>query len=269
VNIAIFKEITTEEVLQSLEADGEKYTGLFVDMDNAEERKYVKDSAAKISGMLKTLDRARIDKARDFKQAVELEAASIRSRLEAANEPYTLLIDAHKEKRAAILAEKKAREDAAALRIQIAEDHDSAIMEDKVRQLEKAERERLQAEHEAKIAAEAAERATSEAEEKAARQVAEAQAATERAEREKAEAIKEAELKAEREAKAKEDARIAEEQRITAEQEAREANKEHCRKINNEVLADLVANTFLDDTTAKALISAIAKGLIAHTSIKY
>ena len=93
MSIVIFKEVTTEEVLQSLEADGEKYTGLFVDMDNAEERKYVKDSASKISGMLKTLDRARIDKARDFKQAIELEATEIKGRLEAANDPYTLLIE--------------------------------------------------------------------------------------------------------------------------------------------------------------------------------
>ena len=268
MNIAIFKEITTEEVLQELEAQGEKYTGLFVDMDNAEERKYVKDAASKISGMLKTLDRARIDKARDFKVAVEQEAAAIKTRLEAANEPYTLLIDAHKEKRAAILAEKKAREDAAEMLIKIAEDHDSAIMEDKVREFEKAEAVRLQKERDDQIAIEAAERATREAEERASRQVAEAKSAAERAEREKAEAVQAAEAKAQREAKSLEDARIAEQARIEAEQAAREADKNHRGKINREALAAFVAGG-MDQDTAKLAVTLIAGGKIDHTQIKY
>ena len=239
MSIAIFKEVTTEEVLQSLEADGEKYTGLFVDMDNPAERKYVKDAASKISGMLKTLDRARIDKARDFKQAIEMEASSIKTRLEAANEPYTLLIDSHKEKRAAILAEKKAIEDAAELLIQIEEDHDSAVMEDKVRHFERLEAARLQEDRDSKIASEAAENAT-----------------------------RESEAKAEREAKAKEDARLAEQARIDAEQAAREADTNHRRTINQEVLADLVA-TGMDTEIATRIIKLIVSGKIAHTSIKY
>jgi uncharacterized protein YhaN len=98
--------------------------------------------------------------------------------------------------------------------------------------------------------------------------VKDAEAATERAEHEKAEAIKAAEQKAEREAKAKDDARIAEEQRLIDEQEARAANKAHCGKINRAVLADMM-KAGIDEDTAKNLIGLIAKGQIAHTSIKY
>ena len=49
---------------------------------------------------------------------------------------------------------------------------------------------------------------------------------------------------------------------------AREANRAHCRKINNEVLTDLVA-TGLTKDQAVAVITAIAKNLIRHTSIHY
>ncbi len=49
MSIAIFQEITTEELLTELEADGVKYQGLYVDMNDAKQRKYVKDSAAKVA----------------------------------------------------------------------------------------------------------------------------------------------------------------------------------------------------------------------------
>jgi len=258
MSIAIFKEVTTEEALQALEAEGEKYTGLFVDMDNPEERKYVKDAASEIGGMLKTLDRARIDKARDFKMAIELEAKEIKGRLLVANEPYTLLIDAHNEKRAEILAKKKAREDAAELLLKIAEDHDSAIMEDKVRQLEKVEADRLQKDRDDKIAADAT--ALAKLEHEAALALAEAQ---------RVQAIKDAEDKAEREARAKDDARIADEKRVQEEQAAREANKEHCRKVNNEILADLVSSLDISDEAAMQIIKVIVTGKIANTKITY
>ena len=147
MNIAIFQDITTEQALTQLEADGVKYEGLFVDMDNKDERKYVKDNAALIIGLLKKLDRARIDKIREYKNQVESEAADIQHRLEVANNPFTLLLDEHKAKRAKILADKKAIEDAKALAIQIEQDHEQAIMEDKVATFERVERDRQQREH--------------------------------------------------------------------------------------------------------------------------
>jgi hypothetical protein len=159
MDIVLFQEITTDEALKKLEAEGEKYTGLFCDMDNKEERAYVKDNAQMIGDLLKQLDRARIDKARDYKTEVEKEAKAIRERLETANLPFTLLIDEHKAKRAKILAAEKAKEDAIGLAIQIAGDHNEAILIDKVETYEKAEREKRRLGNEQRIASEAAERA--------------------------------------------------------------------------------------------------------------
>ena len=146
MEVSIFNEITTNEILVDLEAEAKKYEGLYVDMDNKEERKYVKDKAVLISSLLKTLDRARIDKSKDYKILVESEAANIKGRLEDANKPFTLLIDEHKEKRAKELAKIKEIEDRKALAEQIEADHESAIMEDKVRTFEKAEAEKALAE---------------------------------------------------------------------------------------------------------------------------
>ena len=70
--IKILTSVTTEEVLKGLEVDAKAYEGLYVDMENKPERKYVKDKAALISGMLKTLDRARIDESSCFTVAIML-----------------------------------------------------------------------------------------------------------------------------------------------------------------------------------------------------
>lgn len=53
-----------------------------------------------------------------------------------------------------------------------------------------------------------------------------------------------------------------------ADAKAREANRAHCKKINNEALASLVA-TGLSEDQAKAAVTAIAKGLVRHVSIRY
>ena len=110
-NIVIFKELTTEEQLIEIEEQSKQYQGLIVDMNKPNERKKVKESASLINDMLKTLDRARIDKAKDFKSKVEAEAELIRNRLETANKPLTALIDAHAEEQRKIRDAEKARQD--------------------------------------------------------------------------------------------------------------------------------------------------------------
>ena len=107
MSIVLFKEITTEDVLLELEAEGKKYEGLYVDMEDKKQRKYVKDSAALVNGLLKKVERARIDKSKEYKANVEAEAKEITARLEAANAPFSLLIEAHSESRKQILAEEK------------------------------------------------------------------------------------------------------------------------------------------------------------------
>lgn len=229
MEIQLFGNITTETELQKLEADGVKYTGLFVDMDNTEERKYVKDSAALISGMIKKLDRARINKTKAYKVSIEAEAASIKSRLEEANKPFTLLIDEHKVKRANILAAKKAKEDAVALVIQIDSDHEQALMMDKVQMFEKAERERLQKERDQEIANKAVEAAL--------------------------------QAKASQEAYEKD---LAERERLL-----RKSDIEHKTVVNNKALESLVGISGITDEQAKAIVKLIVKGLVPNVSIHY
>ena len=53
MEIAIFESVIIDDALIELEAEGKKYEGLYVDMENAPERKYVKDKAALISGLKK------------------------------------------------------------------------------------------------------------------------------------------------------------------------------------------------------------------------
>lgn len=140
-----------------------------------------------------------------------------------------------------------------------------------------AEQARLQREHEERIAREAAEKATREAEEKA-------RFEAERVQREKREAEqREARLKAEKEAAELRAVQAAENERkrIEAEQfaqaeaarkaeEARLADVEHRRKINQEAVSALcycVAG--LTEEMAKDVIRAIAKPAIPNVSIKY
>jgi hypothetical protein len=127
MEIAIFNEITTEDLLVELETEAKKYDGLYVDMENAPERKYVKDKASHISGLLKQLDRARIDKSKEYKMQVEAEADKIKDRLVAANVPFQALIDEHKAERAKLLALKKASDEAKEYALQLPIRHEDAL----------------------------------------------------------------------------------------------------------------------------------------------
>lgn len=71
MDIAIFKEITTNDYLKELKVESEKYTGLYVDMEDAPQRKYVKDKAHDINQLLKKIDRKRIDASKEYKIKVE------------------------------------------------------------------------------------------------------------------------------------------------------------------------------------------------------
>lgn len=200
MKIALFNDVTTEDILQAIEADGKKYDGLYVDMYNAPERKYVKENAAKITDIIKKLDRARIDKSKAYKAQVEKEFADIKERLEIANEPFTLLLDEYKEQRAKELAAKKAIEDARLLKLQIEDGHEMALLINKTYEYDKAQELKAKQEHEERIAKEAADRAIEQ-------------------ERINQENIKQAEINAEN---------------------ARIANVEHVRTVNRCALNDLV-----------------------------
>lgn len=143
-------------------------------------------------------------------------------------------------------AERKAKEAADVLAAKVKEEQAAAAKREKdaLEKAAKAEQDRIDAEQKAesdrKIAAEKAESGKRAAAEAAAK-----------AERDKLAAAQEAERKA---------------------TEAREADKEHKKKINNEVLSALVAvlNTAIaPEDQAKAIITALAKGGIPHVKITY
>jgi hypothetical protein len=228
MDITIFQDITTEDALKQIE-DNAPSEGLYVDMDNKDERKYVKDSAALINGLLKKLERARIDKSKDYKARVESEAKAIRERLQAANEPFTALIDAHNLKRKQILDAKKAKEAAIELAKQIESDHEiGLLLNDKFdSESEQREADRIAAQeaHDKEVAAKAI-----------------------MAEKEKQE----------REAK-----------RLEAEKAIRESNLEHKRQVNNKILNQLMLTTSLTEDQAKEVISVAAKGAILNFAITY
>lgn len=239
MSIVIFEDVTTESALLEIESNAKKYEGLYVEMGNAPERKYVKGMASDINAMLKKLDRARIDKSKEYKQKVESEALIIKSRLEKANEPFTLLIDEYTAKRAEILAKEKAARDAIELRKQVAQDHEFALLLDDKFESEKLQREQDKFEYEEKL---------------------------------KAEAVENARLHIQREAeKNAEDARIEIECKAEAErQEALkgEADTEHRKAINNAAVDGLL-KLGLDQAQCKAVVTAIAKGEIENVRINY
>lgn len=297
MSIVLFKEITTEEVLTQLEADGQKYAGLYVDMEDKKQRKYVKDSAALISGLLKKVERARIDKSKEYKANVEAEAKSITARLEDANKPFSLLIDAHNDKRKAELAEEKrvAEVKEAARLAVIAQDerdehHEMAILQmaEYFRQLAKTkEQDRLdQITRDDAIALEATQKAEREAKEAIDKAEADKQAAIAEAKQAKIDAdlfAKQAEeraladkIAAEKKAEAdKQQAIVNEQNRVAAEQKQieadtakRESDTKHKRKINNEAMEAFILCGF-DKDSAKKAVTAINKGFIPNVTISY
>lgn len=202
MEISIFKELTTESFLAEIEEESKKYDGLYVDMSNTPERKYVKEKAQGVNDLLKKLDRARIDTSKAFKAKVEEEAKLIKERLENANKPFTLLIDEYKAERAKILAEEKARKEAIELAIKIEADHEFALLMNDKFDSEKEQRAKEKAEREQKIKEDAAKQA-----------------------------VKQEKLRAQQQAQAEESDRLR-----------RLADTEHKAKVNNSILKALIAN---------------------------
>lgn len=234
-NIEIFQDITTEDVLLSLEADAEKYTGLYVDMNEAEGRKYVKAQASKITDMLKALDRARIDKSKAYKQSVESAAKSIRERLEKANEPYSLLIDEYKLERKKVLDAENTRKQAVADAWQLELDHELALLMNLQWDSEKDKR--------------------------AAEKAAEVERIAEEARQELlAKQRQEADYAARLEAARKSDEEAAELRRVN--------DIEHRRAVNVQCVNELVS-CGVDSDLAVTIVKSLANNKLTHITINY
>jgi len=159
VDIVIFDGITTNDALEQLKLESEKYTGLYVDMNEPEQRKYVKEKAESINQLLKKLDRARIDTSKNYKLQVEAEAADIKERLEIANLPFTLLIDEHKAERKKILDAEKARKQAILDAEQYELDHEMSLLMNKTFEFDREQEVKAAKEESKRIEAEALKKA--------------------------------------------------------------------------------------------------------------
>jgi hypothetical protein len=155
MKIKLFENLIVENALVNLEVEGQKYQGLYVDMNDKDSRKYIKDQAILISNLIKKIETKRIKEIKRYRITVDLEAKSIITRLKIANQPYDLLIDAHKAERAKILADEKL---VVKLRMEMIEkenDHEMALLINKTFEYDKAQEQQQKIENEKQIIEEA------------------------------------------------------------------------------------------------------------------
>lgn len=138
---------------------------------------------------------------------------------------------------------------------------------------DKARAEEAEATRKAEAAMEA-EKAAKLAAEKAAKEAAKqaelaAKAAAKKAAQDKKDAIEKAKKEAKEKADKVEQDRLAALQAERDAEEKRQANKRHCAKINNAAATELVTTAEITSEQAKAVVTAIAKGLIPSINISY
>jgi hypothetical protein len=159
MNVTIFTELTTTEKLAEITKESEKYIGLYVEMADPKQRKYVKDQAESIKSIRKNLNTLRIKKVKDYTAKVKKEFDGIDVILSDANGPFTLLIDGYADERKVILDAEKKRLCDIERAAQKEVDHEWAIILDKSYLADKIEAERIQLEHDENIRLMAVERA--------------------------------------------------------------------------------------------------------------
>jgi hypothetical protein len=160
MNITLFSEVTTEQALLEIAKESENYQGLYVDMSDAKQRKYVKDKAVAIKDMIKLVNRVRIDLPKAYRTNVEGQASEIITSLEKSNEPFTLLIDDYDAERKLVLDTEKLRKANVEAATNKENDHEYAILLDKSYLADKLAAEKAQAERDEAIRVEASNRAT-------------------------------------------------------------------------------------------------------------
>jgi hypothetical protein len=160
MNVTIFTELTTTEKLEEITKESENYIGLYVDMSDPKQRKYVKDKAESIRFIRKDLNTSRIKKVKDYTAKVKKEFDGIDVILSDANGPFTLLIDGYANERKVILDKEKKRLCDIERAVQKEIDHEYAILLDKSYLADKLAAEKAQAERDEAIRVDASSRAT-------------------------------------------------------------------------------------------------------------
>ena len=236
MDIVIFKGLTTEGVITSIEENSKKYhEGFYADMNNPPERKLVKESASEIGSIIKDIKASGV-KIRKAKIAeVNKEEKAIIERLEAANLPFTKLIDDYTVERKKVLDAEKAKNEAIALAEQIEHDHEFALLMDAQVMAEKAIAVQAQIDRDAEIAKQAVIN-----------------------EQEKQARIKQQEID--------DAAQLA--VNIKYDEEKRLADIEHVRKINKTILASMMS-CGLPESESKEFIKIVAQKQLKEMTINY
>lgn len=229
MEIAIFKEITTEGVIASIEENSKKYhDGLYANMNNLPERTMVKNGAKEIGDIIKQLKTSRIAITKANTAAVNKEHDAIVERLVAANKPFTDLLDAYNAERKVILDAEKARKQAILDAEQFENDHEMGLLINKTFEFDRQQAIDAQAVHDKKIADEAEAKVLDQQ-----KRLAEAQ----------------------------------ERDRVN-EENARLANKEHVRSINISI-KDVLLDYGFSEEDARLVIRLAATNQLPNTTINY
>lgn len=129
MEITIFKEVTTEGVITSIEENSKKYhDGLYANMNNLPERTMVKKGAAEIGDIIKELKTSRIKLTKESTAKINKEHDAIVDRLVIANKPFTDLLDAYNVERKVILDAEKARKQAILDAAKFENDHEIGLL---------------------------------------------------------------------------------------------------------------------------------------------
>jgi hypothetical protein len=229
MEIAIFKEVTTEGVITSIEENSKKYhDGLYADMNNLPERTMVKKGAAEIGDIIKQLKTSRIAITKANTAAVNKEHDAIVERLAVANKPFTDLLDAYNAERKVILDTEKARKQKVIDDALYENDHEMGLLINKTFEYDRQQKEQERIAYDLAVVLEAEKNA--------------------------------AENKI-RINEAKERDRVNEEN-------ARLADTEYKGRVNSMILLDLV-QCGITEAQAKTIVIAIAKKQITQTTINY
>lgn len=284
--VALFKGTITSEVLATYAEKAAGLSGLYMDLEDPEQRKHVKEKAKEIKEIIDTLDKERKLKKANFNTALQKEFDAIVGSLAKSNSAYTLLLDEYNAKRKAQLAEEKRllKEEQDAQQKLL--DHEQAINDNEFFDLKKREQ--------VILAKEAAQKAKDDAIEEGKRlaqqAIEDAENAKKRAEQQAAQAIKDAEdakIRAEKQAaqlaidnEAKRLADIEEtkrQEKLAAEAKIREerANEEK-RKNDNEIFVRVMGTAKrafmakgLSEEDATTACLAIKDGFIPGVSISF
>ena len=159
MDIVLFNKITTSEALAEITSESERNIGLYADLHDPEQRKYIKQEGEKISSVRKTLNEFRIKLVKDYTLSVNKEFNYADSVLIKAAEPITLLIDGYKSERKATLDAEKASKLAIENAAKKGVDHEWAILLDKSYLADKLAAEKAQEERDEAIRIDATNRA--------------------------------------------------------------------------------------------------------------